>query len=216
MEEIIFKYFPHISDKQKEQFKALYPLYKDWNEKINVISRKDIDNLYIHHVLHSMAIAKYIQFPKGSRVLDVGTGGGFPGIPLAILYPECSFYLCDSIKKKITVVSEISQSLNLKNITANQIRAEEINQKFDFVVSRAVTELSQFVKWVWQKIDLGKIEQHNRGIIYLKGGDLNQEFSNTVMNNKIEMKQISKIEISQWFQEEWFIDKSVIFINRNK
>ncbi len=216
MEEIIFKYFPNLSQKQREQINALYPIYKEWNNRINVISRKDIDNLYLHHVLHSMAIAKFIEFPKNSRVLDVGTGGGFPGIPLAILFPDCSFYLCDSIKKKITVVNEVSSYLGLQNITAEQIRAEEIKQSFDFVVSRAVTELSQFVNWVWNKIELGKIEQSNRGIIYLKGGDLNQEFSNTVKNNKIEMKQISKIEINKWFQEEWFNDKSVIFINRNK
>ena len=157
MENLIYTYFPDLTETQKRQMSALFPLYSEWNAKINVISRKDIDNLYLHHVLHSLAIAMLIKFPAGSKVLDVGTGGGFPGIPLAILFPDVSFYLCDSTLKKINVVKEVSASLGLKNVRAAQVRAEEIDEKFDFVVSRAVTELKNFLPWIWSSLSSGKI-----------------------------------------------------------
>lgn len=213
MEELIFKYFPNIGKEQKEQFKALGPLYREWNQKINVISRKDIDNLYLHHVLHSLAIAKHTTFPNGSAILDVGTGGGFPGIPLAIMFPQCNFYLCDSINKKIKVVNEVKESLGLKNLVAKQIRAEEIDQKFDFVVSRAVTNLSEFLPWVWKKIKpSGK--DLPRGIIYLKGGVVNEEIAAAAQKMDINFNRFSKIEIQTWFKEEWFNEKSIIFVKR--
>lgn len=214
MEELIFKYFPKLNQLQREKIRSLGPLYRDWNQKINVISRKDIDNLYLHHVLHSLSIAKLIDFPAGAKVLDVGTGGGFPGIPLAILFPECHFYLCDSILKKIGVVNEIKETLALKNVYANQIRAEEIDDSFDYVVSRAVTDLSTFLPWVWRKIKLSNPEGPHRGVIYLKGGSVNEEISLAAEKMKIKMGCFSKTEINTWFEESWFEEKSVIFIKR--
>lgn len=214
MEELILKYFPEITDRQKEMFVSLFPVYEEWNQKINVISRKDIGNLYLHHVLHSLAIAKRVKFPANSRILDVGTGGGFPGVPLAIMFPEANFTLCDSILKKIKVVTEVKDALGLQNVNELRMRADEIDGMFDFIVSRAVTDLSSFVPWVWNKIEKGSIQGINRGIIYLKGGDMNEEMATAAEKLRIPMNKFSKTEISDWFDEEWFIEKSVIFIKR--
>ena len=174
---ILFNYFPDLTEKQKDQFVQLGSLYKEWNEKINVISRKDIDNLYINHILHSMAIAKVIQFKPGASILDVGTGGGFPGIPLAILFPETEFHLVDSIGKKITVVKEVASAIGLGNMNADQIRAEQVKYKYDFVVSRAVTRMKEFYIWIHQKIKTESIHSLDNGILYLKGGDLEEEMN---------------------------------------
>jgi len=214
MEELIFKYFPELTEKQREMYKALYPLYIGWNSKINVISRKDTDNLYLHHVLHSLAIARFIKFPDGARVLDVGTGGGFPGIPLAILFPKVTFHLCDSIKKKILVVNEVAAALGVENVTAWQARAEDLNGKYDFVVSRAVTELKLFLPWVWKNIETGDLNGVHRGVIYLKGGDLNEEISQAQMRMRISPSNCSKEYISKWFDEPFFEEKQVLYIKR--
>ena len=171
----IQKFFPNLSEIQIKQFTDLNDLYLEWNEKINVISRKDIDELYTNHVLHSLAIAKVLSFEDGSKVLDVGTGGGFPGIPLAILFPNVEFHLVDSIQKKILVVNEIAQALNLKNVKAEAKRAENLNSKYDFIVSRAVTQMPKFVDWVKNKILKKHINSLPNGILYLKGGDLKEE-----------------------------------------
>lgn len=213
MEELIYKYFPTIGETKKNQIKAMGPLYREWNQKINVISRKDIGNLYLHHILHSLAIAKHTTFPNGSSILDVGTGGGFPGIPLAIMFPECNFYLCDSIRKKIKVVNEIKESLGLKNVVAKQIRAEEVEQKFDFVVSRAVTDLSTFLPWIWKKIRPSERETP-RGLLYLKGGVVNEEIVASAKKMNINFNNFSKTEVQTWFKEEWFQEKCIIFIKR--
>lgn len=213
MEELIYKYFPHLTEEQICQFSELGALYREWNNKINVISRKDIDNLYLHHVLHSLAIARFTQFKSGTKVLDVGTGGGFPGIPLAIYFPETQFTLCDSIGKKIRVVKEVISSLSIKNAQGVEGRAESVKDQFDFVVSRAVTALPQFIPWVWQKILLSTQEQE-RGIIYLKGGDLDTEIAEAAKLNHIPPSKITREPISNWFSEEWFLQKEVIFIKR--
>ena len=173
--EAILKQFPDLSDNQILQFQKLQGLYEDWNAKINVISRKDIDELYTRHVLHSLGIAKIIQFRPGSKIMDVGTGGGFPGIPLAILFPEVDFYLIDVIAKKIRVVNEVAAGLGLKNVKAEQKRAELVKQEFDFIVSRAVINLLVFVKWVDDKVAKKQNHELANGILYLKGGDLTEE-----------------------------------------
>ena len=195
--ELIEKYFPELTEKQKQQFGQLGALYKDWNCKINVISRKDIDDLYTRHVLHSLGIAKVHVFKENESVLDVGTGGGFPGIPLAILYPKTQFLLIDSIGKKIKVVNEIATALHLKNVNTQQIRAEEVKGQFDFVVSRAVTRIKPFYGWVRNKIKSGG------SILYLKGGDLTEE-----------MKELKKpyreVDLSNYFEEGFFETKKVI------
>ncbi len=204
--EIIFSYFPNLSELQKKQFSQLKELYTEWNGKINVISRKDIDSLYVHHVLHSLGIAKVISFKPGTKIMDVGTGGGFPGIPLAIMFPECKFHLVDSIGKKITVVREISTALGLTNVNAQQIRAEELRTKYDFVVSRAVTELSTFVKWVENKFAPQTIfNELNNGILYLKGGDLTEELQPF-------KKDITVYELKDFFKEEFFETKKVVYL----
>jgi 16S rRNA (guanine527-N7)-methyltransferase len=202
---IISHYFPNLSDKQKKQFAQLGPLYKEWNEKINVISRKDIDNLYINHILHSLAIAKVIQFKPGASILDVGTGGGFPGIPLAILFPESEFHLVDSIGKKITVVKEIAGAIELENVNADQIRAEQIKFKYDFVVSRAVTRMKEFYGWINMKIKPNSIHDLDNGILYLKGGDLEEEMD--------ELKKRYKLyDLTEFFQEDFFETKKIVYI----
>ena len=175
--ELIQKYFPDISEEQIKQFSMLNELYSYWNERINVISRKDIDNLEERHILHSLAIAKIIQFRPGTKILDVGTGGGFPGIPLAIMFPEVEFRLIDSIGKKIKVVESIIKPIGIKNVSAQQIRAEEINDSFDFIVSRAVTKLPVFIKWVRKKVKRKNMNDLDNGILYLKGGDLEEELN---------------------------------------
>ena len=201
--EIITKYFAGLSDLQLEQFGRLGSLYEEWNTKINVISRKDIEQLYERHVLHSLAIAKIIQFKPATKVLDVGTGGGFPGIPLAILFPETSFMLVDSIGKKIRVVNEVATALNLGNLQAEHIRVEDVNQKFDFVVSRAVTAFPRFVSMVRSKISSKNNNDLPNGIIYLKGGDFEEEINPF-------KQQVKVYELHSIFQEEFFETKKLI------
>jgi 16S rRNA (guanine527-N7)-methyltransferase len=203
--DIIFQHFPNLSAKQKEQFNVLQELYADWNAKINVISRKDIDQLYTRHVLHSLGIAKVIQFKEGAEILDVGTGGGFPGIPLAILFPEAHFHLIDSIGKKITVVQNVSQALGLTNVKAEQIRAEQINHKYDFIVSRAVTRLAPFYQWVKHKVKKEYFHNKRNGILYLKGGDLQEELKESKLKHQI-------YPLSDYFKDEFFETKVVVYI----
>ena len=201
---IITDYFS-LSDRQAEQFAQLDALYRDWNSKINVISRKDIDNLYEHHVLHSLAIAKLLPFQPNSSILDVGTGGGFPGIPLAILFPECQFMLIDSIGKKIKVASEVAQALGLTNVVCKQERAEEEKQKFDFVVSRAVMPLPDLVKLVRKNVSNKHRNAVPNGIIVLKGGDLKAELAPF-------QKTAEVTPCSDYFRGEWYIGKQVIYL----
>ena len=199
---IIFDYFK-LTERQAEQFAQLDALYRDWNSKINVISRKDIDNLYEHHVLHSLAIAKLLPFQPNTSILDVGTGGGFPGIPLAILFPECQFMLIDSIGKKIKVASEVAQALGLTNVVCKQERAEEEKQKFDFVVSRAVMPLPDLVKLVRKNISSKQRNAVPNGLVVLKGGDLKDELAPFIKTAEV-------TPCSQWFKGEWFEPKQVI------
>ena len=201
----ILKYFPGITERQKEQFAALLPLYQDWNAKINVISRKDMDNFYEHHVLHSLAIAKVQPFKPMAEILDVGTGGGFPGIPLAILFPDTRFHLIDSVGKKIKVVQDVADQLQLTNVRTEQIRAEQLRGEYDFIVSRAVTDLSQFTQWVRGRVS--KIQYHGlrNGILYLKGGDLTAELTPF-------KKKARTWDISDFFQEDYFLTKKVIHL----
>jgi 16S rRNA (guanine527-N7)-methyltransferase len=202
---IIYQYFPDLTEQQKVQFSKLYSLYKEWNDRINVISRKDVENLYVNHVLHSLGIAKLISFKPGASVLDVGTGGGFPGIPLAILFPQTQFHLVDSIGKKITVVKNVAEALGLKNVKAEQIRAEQIKGQYDFIVSRAVTRLKEFYGWISQKTKEKSIHEMDNGILYLKGGDLDEELA--------ELKAIHQVfDLSQYFKEEFFETKKVVFV----
>ena len=212
MEELIFNYFPNLSLRQKEQFSALNKIYSEWNEKINVISRKDSEFLYIHHVLHSLSIARFINFPKGSAVMDMGTGGGFPGIPLAILYPEVSFFLCDSVRKKIEVVNNVVSSINIKNVVAQQSRAEDLSIKFDFIVSRAVAELPELVTWCYPLLNPGNINGKERGLISLKGGNLNAEIAKTAKKFSIPLEKITQMPITKWFDNTYFEQKYLIFI----
>ena len=203
--ELIFSYFPQLTDLQKEQFSRLLPLYQEWNAKINVISRKDIDNLYLNHVLHSLGIAKMTSFKSGAEILDVGTGGGFPGIPLAILFPDARFRLVDSIGKKITVVKNVAEGIGLKNVEAQQIRAELVKGEFDFVVSRAVTRLKEFYGWVHGKVKKDSKHSLYNGILYLKGGDLDEELA--------ELKKPHQVfELNTVFSEEFFETKKVVYV----
>lgn len=203
--DLILKYFPNLTERQKEQFAALLPLYSDWNAKINVISRKDMDNFYEHHVLHSLAIAKVQPFGTMAEILDVGTGGGFPGIPLAIMFPDAKFHLVDSIGKKIKVVQDVSDQLQLANVRAEQVRAEQIKGEYDFIVSRAVTDLPQFVQWVRGKISSSRYHNLANGILYLKGGDLTAELAPF-------KKKVRTWDISDFFTEEYFQTKKVIHL----
>ncbi len=202
--DILNKYFKNLSDKQKEQFLKLENLYKIWNDQINVISRKDIDELYLRHVLHSLGIAKVLEFKPDSKVLDVGTGGGFPGIPLAIMFPETNFYLVDSIGKKIKVVQAVADELGLINVEANHERAEKVKGEFDFIVSRAVTNMDDFVKWTRKKITKKQNHEIKNGIIYLKGGDLTKELQN--------FPKAKTYNLSDFFTEDFFETKKVVHL----
>jgi 16S rRNA (guanine527-N7)-methyltransferase len=202
--EAILKHFPYLTDIQKEQFQQLDSLYHEWNEKINVISRKDIDALYTKHVLHSLGIAKIQSFEPGTFVLDVGTGGGFPGIPLAILFPETRFYLIDVIAKKIKVVQAVADALGLKNVKAEQIRAENVKGDFDFIVSRAVTNMPDFVSWVKTKIKKQHKHELKNGILYLKGGDLAEELK--------DFPKATLYDLADFFEDEFFETKKVVHL----
>ena len=201
----ILKYFPELTSKQIERFEKLQALYAEWNAQINVISRKDFSEFYERHVLHSLGIAKFIRFKPGTVVLDVGTGGGFPGIPLAIMYPKVKFHLVDSIGKKIKVVNGVADSLRLLNVKAEQIRAEELKEEYDFVVSRAVTQLPEFVKWVQKNINRRQKNAIPNGIIYLKGGDLTEEIKPFKRNIFVQ-------DLAEYFSEEFFETKKVLHL----
>ncbi len=202
--ERLFEYFPNLSQEQRTQFLLLEELYKDWNQKINVVSRKDIDELYLRHVLHSLGIAKIQEFKDGAEVLDVGTGGGFPGVPLAILFPNVHFTLVDSIGKKIKVVDEVVQGLGLTNITTINARVEEVSKQFDFIVSRAVAAMPTFVHWVKGKIKKESAHNRRNGILYLKGGNLEEELMG--------YRTAEIFELSDYFNEEFYDTKRVVYL----
>ena len=204
--EIILKYFPNLSETQISQFEQLGELYREWNQKINVISRKDIDNLYSNHILHALGIAKVIDFVPETDILDVGTGGGLPGIPLAILFPESNFHLIDSIGKKIKVVNAISQEIKLENIKASHIRAEKVEGMYDFVVARAVTRINPFYNWIKRKIKSESKNTLKNGVLYLKGGDLKEEFANF-------KHHVRFYELNTYFEEEFYQTKKVVYVN---
>lgn len=203
--QLILSYFPDLTEKQIEQFDRLQELYEDWNSKINVISRKDMDQFYVHHVLHSLGISKVMAFQPGTKILDIGTGGGFPGIPLAILFPDTHFHLVDSIGKKITVVKEVAKALKLGNVEAQQARAESLVRKYDFVISRAVTRMINFYPWVKGKIKREDFNEFQNGILYLKGGDVDEE-----------MEELDKsyvtYHLSDYFKEDFFETKKVVYM----
>lgn len=203
--DIILKYFPKLTEKQVEQFGLMKPLYTEWNSKINVISRKDMDGLYEKHVLHSLSIAKFIRFTNGTELLDVGTGGGFPGIPLAVFFPEAKFHLIDSVGKKIKVTEEIASALGLKNVKTQQIRAEDLKGKYDFILSRAVTQLPDFVKWVRNNISDKNKNSIPNGILYLKGGNIDGEIHPFRKNVYVQ-------ELSNYFEEEFFETKKLVHL----
>ena len=202
---LILKYFPEITDEQKQQFEKLEKLYTEWNEKINVISRKDMDGLYEKHILHSLGIAKIMPFADGTKVLDIGTGGGFPGIPLAILFPEVSFTLIDSIGKKIKVVEAVSEGLGLKNVTTVHGRAEKLKEKFHFVVSRAVTQMPEFLRWLKGKFEKEQFNEKHNGVLYLKGGDLAEELAGL---------RCEIFQLKNYFEEEFFDTKKVVYLSK--
>ena len=204
--DIIYSYFPKLTDIQKEQFAKLADLYTFWNSQINVISRKDIDSLYLHHVLHSLGIAKFVQeLAPGTQILDVGTGGGFPGIPMAILFPEAKFHLVDSIGKKIKVVREVAAGLGLKNVEADHIRAEQLDDKYDFVISRAVTRLGEFAPWIRNKFAKNDKNGIPNGILYLKGGDLSEEIKESKLKAELH-------PLSGYFKEDFFETKYLVYV----
>lgn len=202
--ELIQKYFSSLSDTQKEQFSKLFDLYSDWNAKINVVSRKDIDELYLRHVLHSLGIAKVLQFKDGTNIMDVGTGGGFPGIPLAILYPECHFHLVDSVNKKLKVINAVAEGLGLTNIKTSHKRAEDIDERFDFIVSRAVTAMPSFVGWVKNKVNKKSKNELKNGILYLKGGDLTEELK--------DFPKATIYNLTDFFEEDFFETKKLVHL----
>ncbi|MBT8324984.1 MAG: 16S rRNA (guanine(527)-N(7))-methyltransferase RsmG [Winogradskyella sp.] len=202
--ELILKYFPDLNDHQIKQFSALKSLYEDWNSKINVVSRKDIEEIYLKHVLHSLGIAKVIQFKEGTKLLDVGTGGGFPGIPLAILFPNCQFHLVDSINKKLKVVNAVADALELSNIKTTHSRVEAIDDTYDFIISRAVTYMPEFTKWVKGKTAKKQQNDLKNGIFYLKGGDLSEELK--------QYTTVQMYELSQYFDEPFFETKKVVYL----
>lgn len=203
--DLILKYFPNLSEIQKKQFLQLQELYEEWNAQINVISRKDMENLYLKHVLHSLAIAKVIDFADGTKILDVGTGGGFPGVPLAILFPEVEFLLVDSIGKKIKVVQGVSDKIGLQNLKAEHKRAEQVEGEFDFVVSRAVTRMKVFQQWVRKKISTKQKNTLYNGMLYLKGGDLTEELKG--------IKNVDIYDIPKYFEEDFFETKKIVYIS---
>lgn len=205
LDSIILNYFPNLTEQQQKQFAALQSLYEQWNAQINVVSRKDIDLLYERHVLHSLGIAKVIHFKPNTSILDVGCGGGFPGIPLAIMFPECNFHLVDSIGKKIKVVNEVAAALELTNLKAEHKRAEEVNQKFEFVVSRAVTEVEELYRWVQNKLSKKQFNELPNGLLLLKGGDLTQEFKHF-------QKRVVFYNLNDYFKEDFFETKKVAYL----
>ncbi|MEG1553722.1 MAG: 16S rRNA (guanine(527)-N(7))-methyltransferase RsmG [Rikenellaceae bacterium] len=211
-QELITKYFgDRLTAEQVDKFNRMGDVYKSWNDKINVISRKDIDNVYKHHILHSLSIAKVVDFADGDRVMDIGCGGGFPGVPLAVMFPNVQFYLVDSIGKKINVVQEVCRELGVENVKAYHARAEDVNLQVDYVVSRAVTRLDKFMEWSWKKI----IGGDSHGVIYLKGGDLDQEIEEgTVKVKKVEGVDI--YDVSSFFEEDFFDTKKIICIKKGK
>ncbi len=207
--EPIDSYFPGLTELQRERFTAMGPLYEEWNARINVVSRKDMEFLCLRHILHSLAIGKAVSFRPGTRIMDVGCGGGFPGIPLAVLFPECRFTLVDSIGKKIRVVEEVSRSLGLENVAAVHGRAEEVRERTDFVVSRAVTEMKTFLGWVWDRIEPGGNNSLENGILYLKGGDLVEELAAAGRPYRL-------YDLTDWYREEFFQTKKLVYIPKKR
>lgn len=203
----ILKYFPDLTPAQRRQFEAMGGLYREWNSKINLVSRKDIDMLYLHHILHSLSVARVVNFRAGTNIIDVGCGGGFPGIPLAVMFPGAQFTLVDSIGKKIGVVRDIARELGLQNVEALHCRAEDIDRKFDFAVSRAVTDMPRFLGWVWKKITPGGINALPNGVLYLKGGDLAEELAATKKSYMI-------YDIEDFFEEDFFKTKKIVYFQR--
>ncbi len=206
--EIIRKYFPEITPEQEAQFERLGTLYAEWNTRINVISRKDMEHLYTRHILHSLAIAKVCRFAPGARILDIGCGGGFPSVPLAIMFPEAQFVAVDSIAKKIRVVEGVIEGADIKNLRAINCRAEQLTERFDYVVSRAVTEMSRFMPWAWPRLERGEKGTLPNGILYLKGGDLAEELAAT-------HRRWTLYDISEWFEDEFFETKRVVYTRRD-